>query len=62
MNKTLLIFLFFWGAGGLLSAQQQDTTFYDEDKTMIKEIFYSKNGLPEGEYKWFNEEIGRAHV
>src|SRR5690554_2325116 len=39
-----------------LSAQQETRTYYDEEKTMLKEVFYLKDSLPDGDYERFNED------
>src|SRR5690606_11558560 len=54
MIKNIAASLFIIGYSNLLFAQEKDSTFYDEEKTLIKEIFLKKNNLPEGAYQRFN--------
>jgi antitoxin component YwqK of YwqJK toxin-antitoxin module len=53
--RQLVLFLLILVSGSL---QAQDTirTYYDEEKTLIKEVYFRINGKAEGEVKRFDEE------
>src|SRR5690606_19987808 len=60
MNKLFPIFLLLLSYHPALVAQQVDTTYYDEERTMIKEIYTLQNGVPHGQYTRYYLEEGLA--
>src|SRR5690606_35965207 len=62
MIRPALTLLLILGCFPLLFAQQETRTYYDEEKTILKEVFYLKDSLPDGNYERFNEEGDRTET
>ena len=62
MTRPALTLLLVLTCFPLLFAQQETRTYYDEEKTILKEVFYLKDSLPDGNYERFNEEGDRAET